>query len=52
MLKGASNASAALMTEVVPVMVVSMVDQNLNTIYAQDPNILISFMIRKIGLPE
>jgi hypothetical protein len=33
-------------------MIVSMVDQNLNTIYAQDPNILISLLIRQIGLPE
>jgi hypothetical protein len=29
-----------------------MVDQNLNTISAQDPNVLITLIVRKIGLPE
>jgi hypothetical protein len=33
-------------------MILTMVDQNLNSIFAQDPNILITLMIRKIGLPE
>ena len=33
-------------------MILTMVDQNLNSISAQDPNVLITLIVRKIGLPE
>ena len=33
-------------------LVITFADQNLNTLYAQDPNILLTLMLRKIGSPD